>query len=84
MNLTQIGQLYDSFPESQQDMPKSEFIKKTMSTLDPTANTKILDHMVQQKRQVTRGRIEQAQIDAALRERRRYGDAQNLSRLGSD
>ena len=69
MNRTQISQLYDSFPESQRDMPKAEFIKKTMSTLDPTANSKILDAMVDRKRQITRGQIEQARIDAALGER---------------
>lgn len=67
MNRTQIAQLYDSFPESQRDMPKEQFIKKTLSTLDPAANKKILDSMVQQKRQVMRGQVEQARIDAALR-----------------
>ena len=70
MTPQQIAQIYDEFPESQRDMPKSEFIRQTMDTLDPTANTKILDHMVQRKRQVTQGRREQARIDAALRERR--------------
>ncbi|MCK5615792.1 hypothetical protein KAR91_78740 [Candidatus Pacearchaeota archaeon] len=48
-------------------MPKEQFIKKTLSTLDPAANKKILDSMVQQKRQVMRGQVEQARIDAALR-----------------
>lgn len=66
MNRTQIAALYDSFPESQRDMPREQFIKKTMNTLDPTKNSQILDAMVEQKRQVARGRIQQAQIDAAL------------------
>ena len=70
MNRTQIAALYDSFPEGQKDMPKSEFIKKTMSTLDPIKNMKILDAMVDRKRQVTQGRIEQARIDAAIKRSR--------------
>ena len=70
MNRTQIGQLYDSMTPKEQDMPREQFIRQTMDTLDPTANTKILDHMVQRKRQVMQGRVEQARIDAALRARR--------------
>ena len=71
MNPQQIGQIYDSFSDSEKDLPREQFIRQAMDTLDPTANTKILDHMVQRKRQVTQGRIEQARIDAVLRERRR-------------
>lgn len=70
MNYQQIGQLYDSFPESQQDMPREVFIKNIMSTLDPAKNQKILDAMVDRKRQVTHGQIEQARIDAVLKERK--------------
>ena len=70
MNRNQISALYDSFPENQRDMPKEQFIKKTLSTLDPVKNQKILDAMVDRKRQITRGQIEQARIDAALRERK--------------
>jgi hypothetical protein len=71
MNQTQIAAVYDSMTPEQQNMPREQFIRQAMDTLDPTVNTKILDHMVQQKRQVTQGRIEQARIDAVLRERKR-------------
>lgn len=70
MNRTQLATIYDEFPESRQNMPKSEFIRKALATLDPAANSRILDAMVDRKRQITRGQIEQARIDAALRERR--------------
>ena len=67
MNRTQIGQLYDSFPEGQRDMPKEQFIRQAMDTLDPAANTQILDAMVDRKRQIMRGQIEQTRIDAAIK-----------------
>ena len=70
MNRQQISQLYDSFPEDQKDMPKEQFVKKTMSTLDPTKNAKILDAMVDRKRQITQGQIEQTRIDAAIKRSR--------------
>lgn len=70
MTPQQIAAVYDSMTPEEQDMPREQFIRQAMDTLDPAANTKILDHMVQQKRQVTQGRLEQARIDAALRERR--------------
>jgi len=70
MTPQQIGQLYDSFSDSEKDLPREQFIKKTMSTLDPIKNAKILDAMVDRKRQITQGQIEQVRIDAALRERR--------------
>ena len=63
------ARLYDSFPPERQDMPREQFVRQAMDAMDLKANKKILDHMVQRKRQVTRGRIEQARIDAALRER---------------
>lgn len=66
MNRTQIAALYDSFSPEQQNMPRSEFIKKAMNTLDPAKNSQILDAMVQRKRQATQGQIEQARIDTAL------------------
>jgi hypothetical protein len=69
MTPQQIAAIYDSMTPEEQDMPREQFIKQAMDTLDPKANIKILDHMVQRKRQVTQGRLEQARIDAVLRER---------------
>jgi len=71
MNRTQIAAIYDSMTPEEQNMPRSEFIKQAMNTLDPKANSQLLDHMVQRKRQVMRGRLEQARIDAVLKERKR-------------
>ena len=71
MNRTQIAAIYDSMTPEEQNMPRDQFIRQAMDTLDPATNTQILDHMVQQKRQVTQGRIEQARIDQALREQKR-------------
>jgi len=69
MNQAQIAAVYDSMTPEQQNMPREQFIRQAMDTLDLKSNTKILDHMVQRKRQATQGRIQKAQIDAALRER---------------
>jgi hypothetical protein len=52
----------------EQNMPREQFISQVADTLDPATNKAILDHMVQRKRQATRGRIEQARIDAVLRQ----------------
>lgn len=70
MNRTQIAAIYDSMTPEEQNMPRAEFIRQVMDTLNPAANTRILDSMVQRKRQVTRGRLEQARIDDALREKK--------------
>jgi len=70
MNRQQIAAVYDSMTPKEQDMPREQFIRQAMDTLDPKANTKILDHMVQRKRQITRGQLEQTRIDAVLKERR--------------
>lgn len=70
MNQTQIAAVYDSMTPEEQNMPRDRFIRQCMDVMNPKANTKILDHMVQRKRQATQGRIQKAQIDAALRERR--------------
>jgi len=67
MNQAQIAALYDSMTPEEQNMSREQFIQKAMDTLNPVTNNKILDHMVQQKRQVTQGRMEQARIDAVLR-----------------
>lgn len=63
MNQTQIGKIYDSFPESQQNIPKAEFIKRAMNTMNPVRCKKILNIMVEKKHQ---GRIQQAVIDSAI------------------
>ena len=69
MTPQQIAAVYDSMTPEQQNMPREQFIRQAMDAMDPAANEKILDHMVQRKRQATQGRIQKAQIDAALRER---------------
>jgi len=69
MNQAQIAAVYDNMTPEQQNMPRKQFIRQAMDAMDPKANEKILDHMVQRKRQATQGRIQKAQIDAALRER---------------
>ncbi len=71
MNRTQLATIYDSMTPEEQNMPRDQFIRQAMDAMDPAANEKILDHMVQRKRQATRGRLEQARIDAVLRERKR-------------
>ena len=70
MTPQQIAAVYDSMTPEEQNMPREQFIKQAMDAMDPAANKKILDHMIQRKRQVTQGRLEQARIDAVLRERR--------------
>lgn len=70
MNRQQIAAIYDSMTSKERDMPREQFIQKAMDTLDPVTNNKILDHMVQQKREAAWGQIQKAQIDTALRERR--------------
>lgn len=70
MNQTQIAAVYDNMTPEEQNMPREQFIRQAMDAMDPKANEQILDHMVQRKRQATRGRLEQVRIDAALRERR--------------
>lgn len=70
MTPQQIAKIYDSMTPEEQNMPREQFIRQAMDAMDTKANKQILDHMVQRKRQVTRGRLEQARIDAVLRERR--------------
>lgn len=59
MNRTQIAQIYDEMPKSQQNMPRAEFIQKVTDALDP-------NKMMQEADTIARGRIRQKQIDAAL------------------
>jgi hypothetical protein len=70
MNRTQLSNLYDSFPESQRDMPKEQFIRKAMDAQNPVKNRKILSAMVDRKCQIKRGQIEKATIDSALKRNR--------------
>lgn len=68
MTPQQIAAVYDSMTPEEQNMPREQFIRQAMDAMDPKANKKILDHMVQRKRQATQGRLEQARIDAVLRQ----------------
>lgn len=63
MNRQQIAKIYDEFPEDQQNMPREMFIKQAMDALDP-------NKMMQEADAIARGRIQRAQIDAALERRR--------------
>ncbi len=66
MNQQQIAAIYDEFPEDQQNIPRSEFIKRAMNTMDPMKCKKILNVMVEKKRQIRQGRVQQAIIDSAI------------------
>lgn len=64
MNRQQISAIYDSFPESQQDMPREQFIRKTLSALDPSRMARTVDSMIQKKRWGMRNK---RQIDRAMK-----------------
>ena len=64
MNRIQIGQLYDSFPESQRDMPREQFVKKMAGLMDPGRMARTVDSMVQRKRWAGRNK---AEIDRAMK-----------------
>lgn len=66
MNRQQIGQIYDSFPESQRNIPRPEFIKRAMNTMNPVRCKKILDMMVERKHQERIGEMQRAVIDSAI------------------
>lgn len=68
MNRTQLSNLYDSFPESQRNMPREQFIRKALNAYNPVKNRKILSAMIDRKCQIKAGQMEQARIDAALRQ----------------
>ena len=60
MNHQQIAAIYDSLTPEQQDMPRTEFIKRVSEAIDPgkiTADAKML----------AESRIRRKQIDQALR-----------------
>ncbi|KKN35478.1 hypothetical protein LCGC14_0783300 [marine sediment metagenome] len=63
MNQTQIGKIYDSFPEGQQNIPRAEFIKRAMNTMNSARCKKILNIMAEKKH---RGRVQRAVIDSAI------------------
>ena len=63
MNRQQIAQIYDSFPESQQDMPREQFIRKTLSALDPNRMVRTVNSMIQKKHWGMRNK---RQIDRAM------------------
>jgi len=60
MNRQQIAKIYDSFPPEEQDMPKTEFIRRMTAAMDPAK-------MATEANAIAQGRIQKAQIDAALR-----------------
>ena len=60
MNYQQIAAIYDSMTPKEQDMPRSQFIKQVFDALDP-------DKMVAEADRMVRGRVQQKQIDAAIR-----------------
>lgn len=66
MNRAQLSHLYDSYPESQRDMPKAEFVKKAMDCQNPAKNKAILSSMIERKCQIRRGQMEKAVIDSAI------------------
>lgn len=59
MNRTQIAAIYDEMPKNQQNMPREMFIQQVTDALDP-------NKMMQEADTIARGRIQRAQIDAAL------------------
>lgn len=66
MNRQQIGQIYDSFPESQQNMPKAEFIKRAMNTMNQAKGREILNVMLDDKQRVRQAQVQKAVIDSAI------------------
>ena len=64
MNRTQIAQLYDSFPESEKDIPKEQFVKKMAGLMDPGRMARTVDSMIQRKRWAGRNK---AEIDRAMK-----------------
>jgi len=67
MNRQQIAAIYDSFTPEEQDMPREQFIKRTMSCVDPVKNKKIVDAMVDRKHKQRVGEMQRARIDAAVK-----------------
>lgn len=66
MTPQQIAKIYDSFPENQRDMPKTEFIKKALATQNPNTNRAILSDMIERKCRAKTAQMEKAVIDSAI------------------
>ncbi|KKN53869.1 hypothetical protein LCGC14_0598280 [marine sediment metagenome] len=63
MNYQQISEIYDSFPENQQNIPKAEFVKRALATQSVTKGREILNVMLDDKK---RERVQRAVIDSAI------------------
>ena len=59
MNRQQIAAIYDSFTPEEQNIPRTEFIKRAMDAMDPGKIAAEADRMAQ-------GRIQKAVIDSAI------------------
>lgn len=59
MTPQQIAKIYDSFPPEDQNMSRTEFIKRMSDATDPTK-------IAADANAIAQGRIQKAQIDAAL------------------
>jgi len=60
MNHQQIAAIYDNMTPEEQNMPRTEFIKRVSEATDP-------NKMRQEANMIAKGRIEKAKINAALR-----------------
>lgn len=59
MTPQQAAKVYDSFPPEEQDMPKTEFIKRMVAAMDPAK-------MAADAERIAQGRMQKAQIDSAI------------------
>lgn len=59
MNHQQIAKIYDNMTPEEQDMPREQFIKRMSDAIDP-------NKIMQEVNRMAQGRIQKAQIDAAL------------------
>ena len=67
MTPQQIAAVYDSMTPEQQNMPREQFIRKTMAIVDPVECGEILAQMVHGQQQYRRGQTQKAQIDRAMK-----------------
>ncbi len=66
MNQQQIGQIYDSFPPEQQNMSKTEFIKRAMATQSVIKGREILNVMLNDKQRAHQAQVQKEIIDSAI------------------
>ncbi len=59
MNRQQIAKIYDSFPLEEQDISRSEFIKRMTAAIDPNM-------IATDANAIAQGRIQKAVIDSAI------------------